>query len=44
MLREIEDHITALPSDAIKYIDDRLVYPLCRSGHYNFGPKSPPLS
>ena len=32
--------MTALPSNAIEYADDRLAYPLYRSGRYNFGSKS----
>ena len=40
MLREIEDHMTALASDAIEYVDDGLARPLYRPGRYNFGPKS----
>ena len=40
MLRKIEDYMTALPSDAIEYADDRLTYSLYRSKYYNFGPKS----
>ena len=40
ILRKIEEHMTALPSNAIEYADDRLAYPLYRSGRYNFGSKS----
>ena len=40
MLREIEDHMIALPSNAIKYADDGLLYPFYRSGCFNFSPKS----
>ena len=44
ILRKIEDHIIAQPSDTIEYVDDRLTYPLCRSRCYNFDPKSASLS
>ena len=40
ILREIEDHITALSSNVIEYTDNRLAYPLCRSEYCNFCPKS----
>ena len=40
ILREIEDYVTALSSDAIEYADNRLAHPLYRSGCYNFSPKS----
>ena len=40
MLREIEDCMTALSSNAIEYTDDGVVCPLYRSGYYNSGPKS----
>ena len=32
--------MTAPPSDAIEYVDNRLSRPLYRPGRYNFGPKS----
>ena len=43
MLREIEDHMRALPSDVIEYADNELVYPLYISRCYNFGLKSTSL-
>ena len=40
MLTEIEDYMTALPSDIIEYTDNELIHPLYRPGHYNFSLKS----
>ena len=40
ILREIEDYIIALPSNAIEYKDNELACPLYRPGRYNFSPKS----
>ena len=43
IFREIEDYMTAQPSNANKYADDELVHPLDRLGCYNFSPKSASL-
>ena len=40
MPRELEDYMTALPSNAIEYADYGLAYLLFRSRGYNFSPKS----
>ena len=40
ILRELEDYIIALPSNAIEYVDNRLAYLLYRPKHYNFISKS----
>ena len=39
LLRELEDYMIALPSDAIEYADNRLANSLCRSRRYNFSSK-----